>query len=181
MTFQSTIFIIPGLGNSEEDHWQSYWERQFGFIRIIQKDWETPVCADWIETIDRVVSASKSESIILVGHSLACSAIGYWSKRYKRKIKGALLVGPSDTEADTYPLGTEGFSPMPVHTLPFNSLVVASEDDFYVNIERARFFAEKWGSTLINIGKAGHINVASGFGEWDEGLKLLKQLDEAYD
>ena len=177
MTFQSTILIIPGLGNSEEDHWQSRWEREFAFTRINQKDWDTPVCADWIEVIDKAVTASKPENVILVGHSLACSAIGHWSKRFNRRIKGALLVAPSDTEADTYPTGTTGFSPMPVHALPFTSVVVASADDFYVGLDRAIFFAGKWKSTLIDIGTAGHINVSSGFGKWDYGLELLKQLD----
>lgn len=178
MTFQSTVLIIPGLGNSGEDHWQSRWERELGFKRVDQKDWNTPVCKDWIETIDRTIKMLNSENIILVGHSLACSTIGYWSKKYNRKIKGALLVGPSDTEADTYPAGTTGFSPMPLHTLPFKSIVVASTNDFYVSLERATFFADTWGSELIRIGEAGHINVAAGYGKWDYGLELLKQLDE---
>jgi predicted alpha/beta hydrolase family esterase len=54
---------------------------------------------------------------------------------------------------------------------------VASSNDYYVTTERARLFADSWGSELINIGDAGHINVASGFGEWKQGLELLKQLD----
>ena len=179
MTYQSTILIVPGLGNSDEDHWQTRWERAFGFQRINQKDWDTPLCSDWIETIDRKVSSLNSESVILVGHSLACSTIGYWSKKYNRKIKGALLVGPSDTEADTYPTGTTGFSHMPLHPLPFKSIVVASTNDFYVSFDRAKLFAEKWGSELVTIGNAGHINVAAGYGEWNFGLELLKKLDEA--
>jgi len=179
MTFQSTILIIPGLGNSGEDHWQSRWEREFNFKRINQKDWDTPVCNDWIETIDHTIKTLDSENIILVGHSLACSTIGYWSKKYNRKIKGALLVAPSDTEADTYPTGTTGFAPMPIQALPFRSIVVASTNDFYVRLDRATFFAHRWGSELINIGEAGHINIASGYGKWDYGLQMLKQLDEA--
>jgi predicted alpha/beta hydrolase family esterase len=34
--------------------------------------------------------------------------------------------------------------------------------------------AESWGSRLVNIGKAGHINAASGLGEWTEGHRLLE-------
>jgi predicted alpha/beta hydrolase family esterase len=178
MNFKSTILIIPGLGNSGETHWQTLWQKEFGFTRINQQEWNTPVCSDWIDTIDRAIVALKSENIILVGHSLACSTIGYWSKKYNRKIKGALLVGPSDTEADTYPAGTTGFAPMPVYALPFKSIVVASSDDFYVGVERATLFARNWGSTFINIGNAGHINVAAGYGKWDYGLELLQQLDK---
>jgi predicted alpha/beta hydrolase family esterase len=55
--------------------------------------------------------------------------------------------------------------------------VVASEDDPWVSIERAKFFASSWGSSFINIGKAGHINVPSGYGPWEEGLTILEQFN----
>lgn len=177
MTFQSTILTHPGLGNSGPAHWQSLWEKQFNFTRIEQQDWETPVCDDWITTLNHYVQQHDAVEVILVGHSLACTAIGYWAQKYNMQIKGALLVAPSDTEADTYPPGTTGFTPVPLIKLPFKSIVVASSNDYYVTAERAALFAQSWGSELVNIGDAGHINVASGFGEWPLGLDLLKQLD----
>ncbi|WP_183563391.1 RBBP9/YdeN family alpha/beta hydrolase [Mucilaginibacter sp. SP1R1] len=177
MTFNATILIHPGLGNSGAAHWQSLWEKQFSFTRVEQQDWETPVCADWIATLNDYVSRHNPDNIILVGHSLACTAIAYWAQKYNVRIKGALLVAPSDTEADTYPTGTTGFTPVPVIKLPFKSIVVTSSNDYYVTEARARLFAEAWGSELVSIGDAGHINLASGFGEWPQGLELLKQLD----
>ena len=177
MIFQSTILTIPGLGNSGPQHWQSVWENKFNFTRVEQKEWDTPVCSDWIETLNNEVKKHKPANVILVGHSLACATIAYWAYKYDVKIKGALLVGPSDTEADSYPSGTEGFKPVPLFNLPFRSIVVASTNDFYVRFERAKLFADSWGSELVNIGDAGHINVTSGFGEWDEGLEILNRLD----
>ena len=70
-----------------------------------------------------------------------------------------------------------GFSPIPLIKLPFPSIVVTSTNDFFVTVDRAKQFAEAWGSEFVNIGEAGHINVASGFGDWDEGLEILKKLD----
>jgi predicted alpha/beta hydrolase family esterase len=177
MTFQSTILIIPGLGNSGPQHWQSLWEDKFNFIRVEQKEWDTPFCSDWIENINNEVKKHDPASVILVGHSLACATIAYWALKFDIKIKGALLVGPSDTEADTYPPGTTGFKPVPLFNLPFKSIVVASTNDYYVTFERAKLFADSWGNELINVGDAGHINVSSGFGEWDQGLKILARLD----
>ena len=43
---------------------------------------------------------------------------------------------------------------------------------------RDRYFAEKWGSELINIGNAEHINADSGFGEWKECLEILKEIEK---
>jgi uncharacterized protein len=177
MTFNADIFIIPGLGNSGEQHWQSIWEREYGFTRINQSEWDAPVKDTWIKTIDDALQNHYLSKVILVGHSLACSTIAFWAVKYNRIIKGALLVGPSDTEADTYPTGTTGFKPMPLNKLPFPAITVASADDYYVTINRAEYFAGCWGTKLVNIGNAGHINVASGYGNWDEGLKFLQELD----
>lgn len=177
MKFKSTIITVPGLFNSGENHWQTIWESQFNFKRVNQADWDTPKCKDWIEKLDSFLKGHDLNETILVGHSLGCATIGFWANAYNRKIKGALLVAPSDTEADTYPKGTEGFSPMPSGKLPFKSIVVISSDDIYVTVDRAQQFASRWGSEIINIGNAGHINTASGLGNWNKGLEILKGLD----
>lgn len=180
MVFNADILIHPGLGNSGSQHWQSIWEKQFNFTRIEQQNWDTPICGDWIKTINDYVNRYDPENVILVGHSLACAAIALWAKRYAIGIKGALLVAPSDTEADSYPTGTSGFTPMPLGKLPFKSITVVSNNDFYVSRERASLFADSWGSELVNIGDAGHINVSAGYGKWDAGLELLKKLEAGY-
>ncbi|MEZ0608879.1 RBBP9/YdeN family alpha/beta hydrolase [Fibrella sp. WM1] len=173
----ATVLIIPGLGNSGEQHWQTRWEQRFpAFQRVNQQDWETPVRHDWVEQIDRAVMAHDPANVILVGHSLACTTIAYWADTYDRRIKGALLVAPSDSEAPTYPPGTTGFAPMKLVPLPFPSIVVTSTDDYYVTLERATAFANAWGSELVNIGPAGHINAASNLGDWEAGLALLTRL-----
>lgn len=177
MTFNSTVLILPGLGNSGPEHWQSIWEKEFpAFKRVEQQNWDTPDCETWINYLNSCIP-ENSKDVLLVGHSLACQEIVFWAKKFNRKVKGALLVAPSDTEAASYPEGTTGFSPVPLTTLDFPSIVVSSMDDFYVSAERAALFAEAWGSRLIPIGNAGHINAGSGFGNWDEGLALLKELD----
>ena len=50
--------------------------------------------------------------------------------------------------------------------------------DPYADSPFVRQCAESWGSRLVNIGKAGHINAASGLGEWNEGHRLLESLIE---
>ncbi|RFM28482.1 RBBP9/YdeN family alpha/beta hydrolase [Deminuibacter soli] len=179
MQFQSNIFTVPGLGNSGEGHWQTIWEQQFNFTRIQQRDWDTPVCSDWIAAIDAAVTgAPQMHEVILVGHSLACTTIAAWAHQYQRLIKGALLVAPSNTEADSYPTGTTGFIPMVLNPLPFPSITVTSNNDYYVTPEKAAQFAASWGSRLHNIGDAGHINVSAGYGEWWQGLHYLLELDK---
>ena len=178
MPFKSNIFIVPGLGNSGECHWQTIWQNKYAFTRIQQQSWDKPIRTDWIQQIDTVLNDYDYSNTILVGHSLACNTIVQWANVYRRSIKAALLVGPSDTEASSYPPGTTGFTPMPLYRLHFPSVVIASSNDFYVSTERALFFAEQWGSRFVNIGDAGHINVAAGFGEFEQGLAILQELDK---
>ena len=53
---------------------------------------------------------------------------------------------------------------------------MASDNDPYCRLERARLFAEHWGSRLVVVPGAGHINADSGLGDWPQGLKLLGAL-----
>lgn len=85
-----------------------------------------------------------------------------------------MLVAPSDLEAPQYNFPATGFIPIPLDKIHFKTIVVASADDIWVSLDRAAFFAEKWGSEFINIGNAGHINAASGHTNWNEGMSILK-------
>lgn len=171
----TNYLIVPGLGNSGPEHWQTYFERSGNlFHRVVQADWDAPVCIDWIEAIDQKICEFDTGSVVLVGHSLGCAAIVHWAAKCKRSIGGAMLVAPSDPEADCYTFPAKGFSPIPLGRLAFPSLVVASDNDVWVSLDRARFFAESWGARFVNLGAAGHINVDSGHTNWDEGLRLLE-------
>jgi uncharacterized protein len=172
------VFLIPGLYNSGPQHWQSIWEANHSdFRRLKQKDWDTPRCADWIQTLDDALS-SAGGPFVLAAHSLACTTVAQWAKKYANngRVLAAFLVAPSDVEASTFPPGTQGFAPMPLVPLPFRSVVVASSDDQYVTLHRAEAFAAAWGSEFINIGRAGHINTDSGHGPWPEGEAWLEKL-----
>lgn len=170
------VFTHPGLYNSGPQHWQTHWEKKYGFTRIGQAEWETPVCETWLARIEEQLSGGPMEDIILVGHSLACATIVRWAEKYGQCIKGALLVAPSDVDAPSYPVGTTGFKPMPNFKLSFPSIVITSDDDEYVSLERAHQFAGNWGSRLVVMKGLGHINSSSNLGEWPAGYAYLKQL-----
>jgi predicted alpha/beta hydrolase family esterase len=170
------VLILPGLYDSGPDHWQSHWVRTLPDVaRVEQRDWDTPDRAEWVDTLELAV-AEHGPDVVLVGHSTGCALIAFWAASTERTVRGALIVAPSDTEAASYPKGPTGWTPMPTERIPFPTIVVASTDDEYASLERARGFAKAWGSTLVNIGAAGHINSASGLGEWREGQELLGEL-----
>jgi predicted alpha/beta hydrolase family esterase len=169
-----TVWSIPGLYDSGPAHWQRHWQRDHGARVVEQRDWETPQREEWVRTIEAAIGAS-SGPIALTGHSLGCATIAWWaaSTRHAARVRGALLVAPSDVEAPTFPPGPAGFGPMPLAPLPFPSRVVASTDDPYATLDRARRFATAWRSDMTILADAGHLNSASGLGAWSEGYALL--------
>jgi len=169
------FFIVPGLGNSGPDHWQTYFECvQPEFTRIVQHEWDAPDRAEWVAAIEEALVGEYLAHVVIIAHSLGCATVAHWAATYGHCIKGALLVAPSDVETPHYAaFPTTGFGPMPLQRLPFPSKVVASTNDPWVSEARARLFAEAWGSELVVLGPAGHINAASGHGDWPEGLALL--------
>ena len=173
------VLIFPGLFNSGPEHWQSLWHAKHPeFHRLEQENWEAPRRSDWVETLANAIRKINGP-LVLAGHSTACATIAHYAAQHgdgDGRVAAALLVGPSDTEGPNYPVGPTGFAPMPLQKLPFKSVVVTSTDDPYVTPERAKLFASSWGSKLITLENAGHINAASGYGSWPEGLKWLEEL-----
>jgi predicted alpha/beta hydrolase family esterase len=111
--------------------------------------------------------------VVVVAHSLGCIATTHLPADVASRIRGALLVAPADPERRG-PLAD--FAPVPYQTLPYRSIVVASTNDPYCPIRTAGAYARAWGSDVVRLQNAGHINVESGHGEWPLGFSLLQSL-----
>ncbi len=171
------LLTVPGLWNSGPRHWQSHWEAAAPgeVVRVQQRDWDTPARVEWVATVEAAVAAAGPR-VVLAGHSLGCATLAFWALQTRLTVAGLLLVAPSDTEAPGYPAGPTGFSPMPLARLPFRSIVVASTDDPYVTLARARTFAAAWGAELADAGAGGHLNSDSNLGLWPWGRALAARL-----
>ena len=172
------LLIIPGLGDSGEKHWQSFWLQKFpNSTKVIQDNWDAPQLHEWLSRLDENIQ-QISEPTILVAHSLAVSLVMHWvSKNNNPNIIGALLVAPADVNSPEHtPEFLRHFSPIPTQPVPFPTVVVGTENDTYISLERAKKLASYWGSDFINIGFKGHINSDSNLGYWEEGQSFLQQL-----
>lgn len=172
------FLILPGLGNSGVDHWQSYWCLAFrNATRVIQDDWDNPRRADWMARLDAAI-AGGARPAVLVCHSLSCSLAAHWAARGdKGRVVAAFLVSPSDVDSPAHtPETTRDFAPIPTRPFPVPTLVAASEDDPFVPLSRAQELARAWGADCCCIGALGHVNSDSKLGYWPQGLVLLGQL-----
>lgn len=184
------ILMVPGWNGSGPDHWQSRWERNLKTARRVeQEDWDRPDKDKWVGNIIRAVAASARPAV-LVAHSLGVHAVAHAAEKLPEgAVTGAFLVAAPDIEnpegfptdiREAWAADGAGFRPLPRQKLGFPSVLLASADDPFCRIERARELAAAWGSGLIEIGPAGHINAASGHGPWPDGALrfggFLKQL-----
>ncbi|HVU52089.1 MAG TPA: alpha/beta hydrolase [Polyangia bacterium] len=172
------LLVLPGLGGSGPEHWQTRWEAgEPGCARVQQREWDRPDLAEWLRAVDRELAGGDGP-VVLIAHSLACALVAHGARRPAwSRVVGALLVAPADVESPTRtPPETRGFAPIPVEPLPFAATVVSSQNDPYVAFERARELARRWGAEFVDAGVIGHINAASGLGDWTEGRRLLRAL-----
>jgi hypothetical protein len=173
------FLLVPGWGGSDAQHWQRIWSRADPRFDVVeQDDWDVPQVADWIERLDTRVHES-AQSVVLVAHSLGCHTVALWAAESDSTlIQAALLVAPPDIDFSVAhgasPIAP--FGPVQSRSLPFPTLLAASETDPWAAIAWSSQLAESWGAQFVNLGDCGHVNIASGHGPWEHGLGLLHRI-----
>lgn len=175
MSSQPTLVIVPGWRNSGPGHWQSLWAQRLSYtvrVEMTEDDWQRPRRSVWLQAIARTILAQPGP-VVVAAHSLGCIATTHLPSEVTRRIRGALLVAPADPERRGV---LSDFAPVPYQPLPYRSVVVASTNDPFCPIRTAGAYARSWGSEVVRLQNAGHINTESGHGEWPLGLSLLQSL-----
>jgi len=183
-----TVLIVPGLRDHVDEHWQTKLAARLPRVRAVPPmGRENLDCAMRIEAIDRELM-SISGPVVIVAHSGGVIMLAHWAaapNRTRRVVRGALLATPPDFESpmpEGYPtidaLRANGWLPVPRKKLPFPSIVAASRNDPLGRYERVAELADDWGSRLVNLGEVGHLNPASGYGEWPLAAVFIAELTD---
>ena len=164
------IIIVQGLFDSGVAHWQTIWGRAHPeYRRVQQRNWNQPDLAAWSEVIDGELNEDETPAI-LVAHSFGCLAAVASAVRNPGRVAAALLVAPANPAR----FGIE--HALHVAQLPFPSVLVASRNDPWLSYDVAAGLARAWGSRLVDLGDAGHVNADSGYGAWPEGERLMFEI-----
>jgi len=180
----ATVLIVPGLRDHVAEHWQTLLGARLPRVRSVAPMGRDDLdCAARIAAIEREARAVEGP-LVIVAHSGGVVMLAHWASRTRRRVAGALLATPPDFERpmpEGYPslaaLEAGGWLPVPRAPLPFPSLVAASRNDPLGDFERVAELARDWGSRLVDLGEVGHLNPASGFGEWPMAERLIAELD----
>jgi predicted alpha/beta hydrolase family esterase len=186
---QPTVVIVPGLRGEVAEHWQTLLA---GTLAAAGREVRTvpPLTRDPFSREARVaalegVVSEVSGAIVLIAHSAGCITTAHWAQRHRTsQVRGALLATPPDLDTpmhEPHPspevLREGGWLPVPRAPLPFPSVVAVSSDDPLARFDVAVELAKDWGSRIAEIGAAGHLNPASGYGPWPRAEEFLRELD----
>ncbi len=187
MSTLPTVLIVPGLRDAVDQHWQTLLAARLPRARTVPPMGREQLdCVSRVEALEREAWAVEGP-LLIVAHSGGCITVAHWARHTLREVHAALLATPADFETplpEGYPtaraLGAAGWLPVPRTRLPFASLVAASRNDPLARYERAEQLAQDWGSELVDLGAVGHLNPASGYGEWPQAEALIARLTAAH-
>jgi predicted alpha/beta hydrolase family esterase len=180
----ATVVLVPGLRGPVADHWQTRLAATLPDARCVPPLGRTePSLRARVALLDQTV-ADADGPVVLVAHSAGVLVAVHWAAAHRRTaVRGALLATPPALAAPLpaeYPsirrLRQHGWLPIPRRPLPFPSIVAASTDDPLGNPVRLRAMARAWGSRWHSLGAVGHLNPASGYGDWPGAVPLVDEL-----
>lgn len=178
-----TVVIVPGLRDHVPQHWQTHLQAQLpNAVSMAPLERERLSCSAQVQALEATLSRVKG-SVILVAHSGGVITVAHWAQQHRRPIHGALLAAPAYFEAPLpagYPSGAvlleNGWLPVPRLPLPFPTIAAVSDNDPLGNKDDVMALARAWGSRIVEVGPVGHLNPASGFGEWLQAIPLIRSL-----
>ncbi|MFI7005040.1 RBBP9/YdeN family alpha/beta hydrolase [Streptomyces sp. NPDC050145] len=182
-TAAPTVVFVPGLRDHVPDHWQTRLAARLpGSVTVPPLTEARLSRAAQVAALDAALT-SVAGPVVLVAHSAGVHTTVHWALTHDRPVLGALLATPPDFDTplpeghpDPATLRAHGWLPVARTPLPFPSIVAASTNDPLARREQVAALAADWGSRLVDIGPVGHLNPASGHGEWPQALRLLEEL-----
>lgn len=174
--------IVPGVGGSDSNHWQSWLQRHLTTSSRVEQQWDRPILTEWVSRW--VYAANNIQApITVIAHSFGClTSIAALAEHPElaAKISKLILVAPANPAR----FGEAGFAQESVThyqhyfenlQIQVPTIMFMSENDPWLAFYDAQDWAKRWNIPAINLGQVGHINVASGFGPFPE---ILPYLDE---
>lgn len=164
------VLLLHGWGGSDDPHWQAWLAgeiaKNYGTVSFpLLDNPHFPSKNRWMKQVKGVLSDFQPDTVIC--HSLA--TILWFHLCHQGEIspvKRLLLVAPPSLRCSLETLKT--FFPLeaPEKLFAEEVLLVVSDNDPYMTYDEALLLQKALGVEMKVLESCGHINTASGFGEW---------------
>lgn len=168
------FLLLHGWMANEATHWQTLLAKRlmregYDVLYPLLPDPDHPRLLAWLSALEGILQTQETPGLTVLTHSLGGSLwMQYLSRHPKTVVQRVFLVAPTPEDIGIHEL--KDFFPLPHIDLGDQKdhyLIVCSDDDPYIKKEMFQKFSQESGIPLHLISRAGHINVAAGFGEWD--------------
>ena len=117
----------------------------------------------------RIASFTAAAALRTIG---ALALAQHLAQRPDTPVAAVLLVAPADP--DKFGLGAA----LPTRPLPTVATMVLSRTDPWLSLAAGQRWAARWGCHVVDLGDAGHINVASGFRSLPFAARWVTQMQQ---
>lgn len=164
------VLILHGWGGSDDPHWQAWLAGE------LAKDYGTvcfplldnphfPSKNRWMKQVKGILNDFHPD--VVVCHSLANTLWFHLCHEGEiSPVKRLLLVAPPRLSCELETLKTFFPLDVPAHLYAQEAMLVTSDDDPYMSSEEAHALQKALNVDMKVLPEGGHINTASGFGEW---------------
>jgi predicted alpha/beta hydrolase family esterase len=166
----ATTLLVPGLDGGGEGHWLSWFKGVLPDAEwVVQENPQSLDLCAWAAAV-RWQLMRADEPVVIVAHGFGCLAAVRAAADCADRVEAAMLVAPMD------PDGARLASLLPEEPLSFPAVIVASSNDPRLRLSKAAFWASYWSCDFVDIGRAGSVDPAAGFGPWPAGLSILEEV-----
>jgi len=165
------VLILHGWQGSPSPHWQTILEENLNknenyevlFPELPSKD--NPLLEEWLEALDTYIKDFKPE--IIICHSLANILWFHYinSGKMNYNLKKLMMVSPVSLRCNITELNSFFPYALPSDLKSDLKIMASSDNDEFMHIDELYELSNKLSIGLKILEGAGHLNVASGYGE----------------
>ncbi|MDD5717619.1 MAG: alpha/beta hydrolase [Sulfuricurvum sp.] len=164
------VLMLHGWGGSDDPHWQAWLSgeivKKYGAVNFpLLDNPHFPSKNRWMKQVKALLSEFNPD--IVICHSLANILWFHLCNEGEiSPIKRLLLVAPPSLNCTLETL--KSFFPLEAPTTLFakEAMLVTSDNDPYMSADEAQLLQKSLAIPMNVIHNGGHINTASGYGEW---------------
>jgi predicted alpha/beta hydrolase family esterase len=171
------ILTLPGLYGSCASHWQTSWERLYGFERVDQDSWNEPRYGEWVSRlVDYIERDDTNRKVLLIAHSLGCHLAIKSLSLIRQRVCGLFLVAPLGSEQEHHQSGSVKFQDRTDNNRRCPRISDLQRKRSLCGSALGKGSGNPAGIETISAGMLGHINSDSNLGNWSEGKELFDDL-----